>query len=615
MRKRSFVFIALFVLLVFAAVACAAPAPTPAPPPAATAVPPTSGPAATKAATSAPPAATTAPTSAPATSAPTAAAKATTAPTTAPTSAAGAPKSGGTITMVVWQEPENLNVELVSQTVAFHIGDLFAEGLLNVNEKGQWFPVLATEVPTTANGGVSADGKTVTYHLRKGIKWHDGTDFTCEDIQFTQKVITTPNNAALDASQFATVTVECPDPNTAILKFKDFKADWIRLFNGNGMAFVFPRNAGKPEEMKTWAFNRKPIGTGPFKVDEFVTGDHITLSKNTNYWQPGKPYLDKVIVRIVPSSEVGKQLMKNGEADVMWNNTEADIPELERMTNVKLFSAPQAGGERLILNLTKSADPSDNKTPHPILGDLKVRQAIAYGIDKQTIIDKLLNGKALPGSGELNVDPYNCGIKPFPYDVAKAKQLLEEAGWKAGSDGIRTKDGQRLSVKYQTTTGNKLREDSQVLVVENMKAIGVEFKIENQPSSVLIGSWAAGSPRKHGNFDIIMYTTNATIDPGSQMYNYFDSKSIPAPDNQGGINYSRWNDPQTDQSIEKAGTIPDWPQRKDLYCQAAQRIVDGASHIYLYQRFNLHSLNARVQGWIQTPWLGPLWNAKDLWVK
>lgn len=574
-RPRS-IAVTLFALVLFALVVAAC---TPAPAPAVTPAPPTTAPAGA---------------------------------TSAPGGAAGTPKSGGTITMVIWQEPENLNTELTSQTVANHISDLWLEGLLNVNEKGQWFPVLATEVPTTANGGVSADGKTITYHLRKGVKWHDGNEYTCADLQFTQQVITTPNNGSLDASQYATVAVTCPDPNTAVLTFKDFKADWIRLFNGE--MITFPKNAGKPEEMKTWAYNRKPIGTGPFKVDEFVTGDHITLSKNTNYWQPGKPYLDKIIIRIVPSSEVGLQMMKSGEADVMWNNTEADLPALAQLSNVKVFSAPQAGGERMILNLTQNADPSDNKTPHPILGDINVRQAIALGIDKQTIIDKLLNGKALPGSGELNVDPYNCGIKPVPYDPGKAKQLLDAAGWVPGSDGIRAKGGTRLSLKYQTTTGNKLREDSQVLVVENMKAIGVEFKIENQPSSVLIGSWSAGSPRKHGNFDIIMYTTNASIDPGTQMYNYFDSKSIPSPTNQGGINYSRWNDPQTDQLIEKAGSIPDWNQRKDLYCQAAQRVVDGYSHIYLYQRFNLHSLNNRVQGWIATPWLGPLWNATDIWV-
>ncbi len=549
------------------------------------------------------------------------------APTPVPTKAAAAPtavpkptepagpKKGGTLTMVAWQEPEHLNLELGTQTVSSHVYEFFGENLAQVNDKGQWIPELATEIPTTQNGGVSADGKTITYKLRKNVKWHDGSDFTCADLQFTLQVIRTPNNGALDTGIFADLDqVECPDPNTAVLKFKNFYASWIRLFSGIGP--IFPKNAGKPEDLKTWAYNRKPNGTGPFKVTEFVTGDHITLEKNTAYWQPDRPYLDKVIVRIVPSSEVAMQLLKNGEADIMWNNTEADMPALEKMTNVKLFDAPQAGGERLILNAVKPGDPADNKTPHPILGDVKVRQAIAFGIDKKTIIDKLLNGKGLPGSSELNVDPYNCtDIKAYAFDQTKAKALLDEAGWKAGSDGIRVKDGNRLRLKYQTTTGNKLREDSQVLIVENMKAIGVEFFIENQPSSLLLGGWAANSPRKKGNYDILMYTTNASIDPHAQMYTYFHSKSIPSPDNQGGINYSRWNDPDTDKLIDQAGSLPDWPARKDLYCKAAARVVDGATHIYLYQRFNLQGFNARVQGWLATPWGGPAWNAADLWVK
>ena len=512
--------------------------------------------------------------------------------------------------MAVWQEPEQLNWALGSQTVLGEVDIFVVEGMTDVNEKGERIPRLAVEVPSTQNGGVSADGKTITYKLKKGVKFHDGSDFTCADVQFTYNAVTKSKDSIV-ASQYKEIdSVDCPDPNTAVVKFKNFYAPYLTLFNS-----LFPKNAGAAEDMAKWAYNRKPNGTGPFKVDEFVTSDHITLSRFDGYHEQGKPYLDKVIIRIVPSSEVAKQLLKNGEADIMWNNTEADIPEVQRMDSVKLSSAPNPGGERLILNLTKPADPADNKTPHPILGDLKVRQAIAYGIDKQKIIDTLLNGKALPGSSELNVDPYNCtSIKPWPFDAAKAKQLLDDAGWKVGADGIRTKDGQRLRLKYQTTTGNKLREDSQVLIVENMKAIGVEFYIENQPSSLLLGSWAANSPRKHGNFDILMYTTNAGIDPHSQMLNYFDSKSIPSPDNQGGINYSRWNDPQTDQLIEKAGTIPDWPQRKDLYCQAAQRVVDGASHIYLYQRFNLQSYRDRLQGWIATGWNNDGWNAYDWWV-
>lgn len=519
---------------------------------------------------------------------------------------------GGTLTMVAWQEPESLNYFLGSQTILDDVIALTIEGMTIVNEKGDRVPMLATEVPTTANGGVSADGKTITYKLRKGVKWHDGSDFTCEDVQFSYKAITTPNNGSIRASAYTDVgSVDCPDANTAVVKYKNFYAAYMSNFN-----VIYSRNSGKPEDMKTWTTNRKPIGTGPFKVDEFVTGDHITLSRNASYWMTGKPYLDKVNVRIVPSSEVAKQLMKNGEADIMWNNTEADVPEIDKMTNVKLGSAPQAGGERLILNLVKPGDPADNKTPHPILGDVKVRQAIAYGIDKKTIIDKLLNGKALPGSSELNIDPFNCtDIKAYPFDQAKAKQLLDDAGWKVGSDGIRAKDGNRLRLKYQTTTGNKLREDSQVLIVENMKAIGIEFFIENQPSALLLGTWANASPRKRGSYDIVMYTTNSGIDPHNQMNTYFGSKNIPSPDNQGGVNYSRWNDPDTDKLIDEAGSIPDWPKRKDLYCKAAQRVVDGASHIYLYQRFNNHSYNNRVQGWLASPWGGPLWNGQDVWVK
>src|SRR5512135_361717 len=239
-RKATLLFLLVILASVYLVAAGCAPAPTPPPPP------PTSAPAATAApaATSAP-AATAAPaaTSAPAA---TTAPAATSAPaaTTAPTSAAGAPKRGGTVTMVAWQEPEHLNWELGTQTILSDVADFWAEGLLSTNEKGEFFPVLATEVPTTKNGGVSADGKTITYKLRKGVKWHDGADFTCEDLQFTLKVITTPGNSALHTSIFQDMDkVECPDPNTAVLKFKNFYAAWLTLFNGNYLAYIFPKNA------------------------------------------------------------------------------------------------------------------------------------------------------------------------------------------------------------------------------------------------------------------------------------------------------------------------------------------------------------------------------------
>ena len=355
--------VSLFIALTMILTACGGAPATPTAAPAAKAPAATTAPAA-PAPTTAPaaPAPTTAPAAPAATKAP-AAPAATTAPAapaaaTAPAAAAGTPKKGGTITMAVWQEPADLNWELASQTVMWDVNHLVQEGLSRVTEKGERVPVLALEMPTEANGGIKDGGKTITYKLRPNVKWHDGTAFTCEDIQFTYKAVTTPNNGSIDQSTMKDVDgVDCPDPLTAVIKFNKFHADWAAFFAINGIAWIFPRNAGDPAQMKTWAWNRKPNGTGPFKVDEFVAGDHITLSRNDNYWQAGKPYLDKVIVRIVPSSEVAKQLLKNGEADIMWNNTEADIPEIAKMDNVVLSSAPQAGGERLILNLTQNARP------------------------------------------------------------------------------------------------------------------------------------------------------------------------------------------------------------------------------------------------------------------
>ncbi len=522
-------------------------------------------------------------------------------------------KAGGQATVAIWQEPDNLNYYLSSLTVTWEVIEAVSEGLVKAAPDGTFIPLLVQDIPDQKNGGVSADGKTITWKLKPGIKWSDGQPLTCDDVKFTWQAVVTPDQGVISTAGWRDIdSVDCPDPNTVVIKYKQPYAAYRAQMTDK----VLPKHAtGDPTKMKDWPYNTKPIGTGPFKVDEFQRGSYVALSRNENYREQGKPYLDKLIFRIVPSSDVSKQLLRSGEVDVMWNNTEADYPELQSMQGVKISDPVQIGGERMILNLTKPGEPSDNKTPHPILGDQKVRQAIAYGINKQQIIDKLLFGKALPGTSELNAGFFNCtDIQPIPYDPAKAKQLLDDAGWKAGADGIREKDGQKLRLKYQTTTGNKLREDSQVLIVEDMKNIGVDFYIENQPANVLISSWANKSPRKWGNFDIIMYTTNASLDPHSQMLNYFTSASIPSPENQGGINYSRWNDPQTDQDVQKAGTLADLDQRKQLYCDAAKRIVDGASHIYLYQRRQIGSYRETLQNFQANPWSSTLsWNAQDWW--
>ncbi len=542
-------------------------------------------------------------------------------PTPAPTPTPKGPTRGGKVTMAVWQSPITLNANLGTQTVMDEVNVFIMEGFSKVMPDGARVPALAKEVPTVQNGGVKDDGKTITYKLKEGVKWSDGQPLSCADFQFTQEAIMTPGVGVVSTTGYDKIDkIECPDPNTVVLKFKEFYAPYLTLFD----SFLLPKHyAGDPKDQKNWAYNRKPIGTGPFKVDEWVADSYITLSRNPNYREKDKPYLDQLVLRIVPSSEVAMQLLSSGEVDIVWNNTEADIPQLEKMTGVKISDPLQIGGERMFLNMAENKDPSDPKKPHLILSDVKVRQALEYGINKQRIIDKLLYGRAKPGTNEINAGFFQCAdFKPRAYDSEKAKQLLTEAGWVPGADGIRVAkgakvapDGTRLRLKYSTTSGNKLREDSQVLIVEDMKAIGVELYIENAPSSVVIGNWDAGSPRRHGNFDIIMYTTNAGIDVHSQMTNLFASWMIPTVDNKGGLNYTRFNDPQVDDLLKKAAAEPDMNKRRDLYCQIAKIGQEATNMIYLYQRLDLDSYRDRLQGWVPNAWDNNGWNAESWWVK
>ncbi len=539
-------------------------------------------------------------------------------PALAATTAAG-PKRGGRVVVALWQSPVTLNGLIGNQTVTGVVDNFIIEGMTQVRGDGTRVAKLAKEVPDVQNGGVSADLKTVTYHLREGTRWSDGNAFTCDDVKFHWQLQTTPGIGLVSTSGYDQIqTVECPDPLTAVVKYKEYYAPFVTLFGG-----IVPKSAGDPKNIRNWEYNRKPIGTGPFKVDEWVADDHVTLSRNPLYYEKDQPYLDQVIIRIVPSSEVALQLLASGEVDVMWNNTDADTPFLEKTPGVKISVAPVIGGERFVLNLAENKDVADPKKPHLILSDQRVRQAIAYGINKQVIIDKLLFGKAKPGTTDMNLEPNNCAdIKPYPYDPDKAKQLLTEAGWVPGPDGIRVAknakvapDGTRLRLKYSTTSGEKLREDTQVLIVENMKAIGMEFFIENAPSAVVLGSWTDASPKRRGNFDIVQYTTTPAIDPQNFLVARFHTKSIASEANKNGLNESRISNPRIDELLDAAAKEPDQSKRKVMYCEVSKIVFDQANMIYLYQRTRINSYRERVVGIGENGWDNLGWDSAGWWVK
>lgn len=523
------------------------------------------------------------------------------------------PKRGGKVVVAYWQSPVQLNFYASTQTVVNDVNQYVVEGLTNVSPDGTRVPWLAKEVPTLQNGGVSADGKTVTYKLKEGVLFSDGSPLACDDVKFTWQYIMTPNTGVTSTAGYREIdSLECPDALTIVIKFKNVYAPFLTLFERS----VIPRNAGKLEDAKNWPYNRKLIGTGPWKIDEWAPDSHITLSRNEKYREQGKPYLDQLILRYTPSSDVTMQLLQSGEVDVMWNNTEADIPQLEKMAGVKIVLNESTNSERFFLNMAENKDGADPTKPHPILSDKRVRQAISLGIDRQRIIDKLLFGKAKPGSSELVTGFFSCPeIPAAKTDVAKAKQLLDEAGYKPGADGIRVKDGNRMRFMFQTTSGNKLREDSQVLMAEDMKAIGIELSIQNAPSAVTIGTWDSNAPRARGNFDIVMYTTGAGVDAHAQMFALYHSTQIPSEKFKSGTNITRYNNLKIDGLLDQAAKELDPNKRKGLYCEISKLADEDQNMVYVYARNGINSHRTRVQGNVAgNNWRNIGWDSVNWWI-
>ena len=552
-----------------------------------------------------------------ATKSPAATAAATAAPV--PTAKPAEPK---TIIYGLYQEPDVLNPFIATQYAADEVSKMVVEGLVDVDPDGNFYPVLAEEVPTIENGGVSEDGLDVTYHIKKGMVWSDGEPFTCDDVAFTWKIVTTPDSGAVNTSGYDKIeSVTCDDPNTVQVKFKKFYAPYLTLFDS-----VLPKHAvGDSPDMTTWEYNTtKLLGTGPFVLKEWESGDHITLVKNENYRDyPDMPKADQIVVRIIPSREVGKALITSGEIDILWDLSEADVPEFEENPDVVVNKRPGPGSERLLLNL---ADPTLDATddplnhPHPILADLRVREAIQAGIDKQMIVDELLYGATVAGTSELSIGWAKCDIPPSEYNTDKAKQLLDEAGFKdEDGDGVRechgcqfAEEGAPMKLKIQTTSGNQLREETEQLLIEMMKDIGIEFDIENVPSSELFGSWSSGAFRKHGNFDTLMYTTSDKIDPQSHMKGYFHEDSIPTEANNGkGFNYVRWINDRGSAALDAAGATPNLDERKAQYQIACEEIAHDIPHLYLYDRSEIDLTRSNIKGFKVNPWGRQSWNVEE----
>lgn len=528
--------------------------------------------------------------------------------------------AGGTATVLLPEDLPTLNPYLSTALITMQVSPAIIEPMLTVDPAGDYVPVMAARVPTPENGDVSEDGLRVRWTLAPGLVWSDGMPVTSDDILFTYAAATEGADS-VRAGLFAKVeSVTAVDTSTVDVAYSEYDSSYLDLFQYG----ILPRHAtGDLAAMPSWEFNRAPVGTGPFVLNAWRAGDRIVMDRNDHYRAAGKPYLDQLVFMVVPSEETRVAMMVRGDAErMLWPGANQRDTLLES-GNVNYVLVPSIYILRMFLNLGERGNPVIGQAPHPILGDLRVRQALAYGIDYDLIIDVLAEGRVQRATSPFELGWYTCEVDARSYDPARAATLLDEAGWVMGDDGVRVArgaqyaaDGTRLSLSVMGYTDFRLLEQTELVIADMYSDLGIELNVRNVEQSVLFGGWSDRAARKTGDYDILMYDTGAGINPQAHVFELLASSRIPSEENGGaGGNYSRWSNANVDAWLADAGSNPSLSVRKADYCNIAQAINDELPQIYLYQFADGSALSVHLKGVEANTWAGIGWDVANWYLE
>lgn len=531
---------------------------------------------------------------------------------------ADAGQGGGEVVLIIPEEPASLNQYLAVAAIVRQVADATTAGLTTIDADGNFQPVLAAELPTLENGGVSADYLTVTWKLRPDLKWSDGEALTADDIKFTWEAVADPASGNVLSLGFELIdSIETPDDLTAVVHYREVNQAYLQQF----MYGLLPRHAtGEPAEMLTWAWNRQPVSAGPFIVSEWNAGDTIVMSRNPNYYLPGQPYLDGLIFKIVPDTGAQVAMMAQGEGHVqLWPGEVKEIYDEQTGGMATLQEIPGQWNMALYFNLSQPFDDDPGaEPPHPILGDLRVRQALAHAIDYDLIINEVSPG-TFPATNPFAYGWYACDLpRAYPFDVEKANALLDEAGWVLGNDGIRVaqgamyaEDGTRLTVQLNGYTNYQPLVKLEEALVEMFKVVGIEATIQNDDFSIIFGAFEDGSPRMLGNHDILVYDASLSIEPHATIANSYLSTAIPSAENPSGSNHSRWVNADADAAIEAAGSTVDIATRQAAYCELAELVTTELPRLNLFLYTEGYGASTRLSGYTVNMWGSLTWDVQE----
>jgi len=479
------------------------------------------------------------------------------------------------------QEPTVLNPHLLHIEVDDGIHYAIFNPLFNIDTKGNFFPVLAKEVPTVANGGISADGLNWKITLRDDVKWHDGRPFTAEDVKFTLELLVDKEFRSWRTTGHEHVrdlTVVSPSEITWRMA-KPFAP----YFSILASTFIVPKHAfDGVADKNTAPFNNAPIGTGAFKFKTRVAGSYIELEANPDYFGEG-PYLERIIYRYIPDLTVLYTQFKSGEIDVTG---------IQAITADHYDEAKDLPGKRVEVAYASTVECFGLNLSKPWFKELPVREALYHALDKATIIDAIYYGLPKPSESYLpsQFPWYHPDLPRHEYNLEKARALLDAAGWKPGRDGVRQKNGVRLSFSNSTTSGNHLREQAQQFVQQSFRDIGVEMTIRNLPAAVMWGEYWMMS-----QYDTCFVGATYVAGSDPDASDYFHSSSIGMKGGSG-QNTFVYESKVVDDLFEEGGRVFELDARRAIYRKVQETIRKDLPMLPLFQYAIAFGHQANLQG-------------------
>jgi peptide/nickel transport system substrate-binding protein len=529
---------------------------------------------------------------------------------------------GGALKLLWWQGPTLLNPHFAVGTKDQEASRIFYEPLAGWDADGNLVPMLAAEIPDLENGGLARDGTSVTWKLKPNVRWHDGAPFTADDVVFTSEYASDPATAAVSIGSYKDAKVEKIDPLTVRVWFAKPTPYWANAFVGwRGM--IIPKHLFEPfkgDRSRDAPANLKPVGTGPYRFVSFNPGDLVTGELNRDYHVPNRPHFDTIEMKGGGDAvSATRAVLQTGEYDFAWNIQVEDeiLQRLEKAGKGRVEIDRGGNMEHIQLNTTDpwteiDGERASAKTRHPLLSDPAVRQALAVLVDRASVQEHIYGRTGILTGNFLNYpERYRSNTTTWEFNIEKANQVLEAAGWKRGPDGIRAKDGRKLRFVYQTSI-NAPRQKTQAVVKQACQKAGIEVELKSITASVFFSSDVA-NPDTYTKFycDLQMYNVLMNEPDPEFFMNQFVSWEIASKDNKWqGRNITRWHSEEYDKAYRAAEGELDPVKRAALFIRMNDLVCNDHAVIPVVNRPKVEALANKLHA-PGSGWDNDLWNLKD----